>query len=190
MKYAFIREHAGRWPVVHLCRLLEVPRSAYYDWRDRPGQVIPPEELALRRRMKALFKASRDSLGSRTLGRKLRTGCRYLVKDFGTSQSPKSTRLRDSHCSPGRPASVPATDLPVGKPAATTPTMAGRRVGCACMSPIRRHARALRLPGTTRLVLRTSLAGSERQRNDRTHFVAVEIFARQLDAHQTSSLYV
>ena len=72
MKYGFIREHAGRWPVVHLCRLLGVRRSAYYDWRDRPGKIVPPEELALRQRMKVLFKASRDSLGSRTMTRKLR----------------------------------------------------------------------------------------------------------------------
>jgi len=72
VKYAFIWDHAGRWPVVHLCRLLGVPRSAYYDWRERPGRVIPPEELAIRQRMKALFRASRGSLGSRTLARKLR----------------------------------------------------------------------------------------------------------------------
>ena len=57
MKYAFIWEHAGRWPVVHLCCLLGVSRSAYYDWRGRPGRVIPPEELAMRQRMKALFRA-------------------------------------------------------------------------------------------------------------------------------------
>ena len=61
VKYGFIRDHAARWPVVHLCRLLGVRRSAYYDWRDRPGKVLPPEEFALRQRMKALFKASRDS---------------------------------------------------------------------------------------------------------------------------------
>ena len=72
MKYGFIREHAKRWPVVHQCRLLGVQRSAYYAWRDRPCKVIPPEELALRRRMKVLFRASRDSLGSRTLGENLR----------------------------------------------------------------------------------------------------------------------
>jgi putative transposase len=72
VKYGFIRNHAGRWPVVHLCRLLGVQRSAYYDWRDRPGKVIPPQELALRRRMKALFRASRDSLGSRTMMKNLR----------------------------------------------------------------------------------------------------------------------
>ncbi|MFC1348001.1 MAG: hypothetical protein G8D60_00645, partial [gamma proteobacterium symbiont of Phacoides pectinatus] len=28
--------------------------------------------------------------------------CRYLVKDFGTSQSPKSTRQRDSRYCPER----------------------------------------------------------------------------------------
>ncbi|WP_293726012.1 class I SAM-dependent methyltransferase [Thiolapillus sp.] len=33
--------------------------------------------------------------------------CRYLVIDFGTSKSPKSTRQPDSHYCPGRPASVP-----------------------------------------------------------------------------------
>ena len=71
MKYGFIRAHAGHWPVVHLCRLLGVPRSAYYDWRDQPCKVFPPEELALRRRMKELFRASRDSQGSRTLMKNL-----------------------------------------------------------------------------------------------------------------------
>ena len=91
MKYAFIRDHAHRWPVWHLCRLLEVPRSAYYDWRDRPDRVIPAQELALRRRMKALFDASRGSLGSRTLTHNLRqegfdvgrTRVRSLMKKLG-----------------------------------------------------------------------------------------------------------
>jgi len=72
VKYGFIREHARHWPVVHQCRLLGVQRSAYYGWRDKPCKVIPPEELALRRRMKELFRASRDSLGSRTLAENLR----------------------------------------------------------------------------------------------------------------------
>jgi len=72
VKYSFIREHAGHWPVNMLCRMLDVKRSAYYDWRDRPAKVIPPEELTLRRHMKALFAASRDSLGSRTMMKHLR----------------------------------------------------------------------------------------------------------------------
>ena len=72
MKYGFIREHTQRWPVVHLCRLLEVQRSAYYDWREQPGEVIAAQELVMRRRMKELFVASRASLGSRTMMKNLR----------------------------------------------------------------------------------------------------------------------
>jgi putative transposase len=72
MKYGFIRAQAEHYPVNLLCRQLGVQRSAYYDWRARPGTVIVPEELALRRRMKALFAASRNSLGSRTMMSNLR----------------------------------------------------------------------------------------------------------------------
>jgi putative transposase len=71
VKYAFIPEHAGRWPVTHQCRLLRVQRSACYDWRDRPCKVIPLKELPLRRRMKTLSEVSWDSLGSRMMMKKL-----------------------------------------------------------------------------------------------------------------------
>ena len=97
MKYAFIRDHADRWPVRHLCRLLGVQRSAYYDWRDRPERIIPAEELALRRRMKTLFNASRGSLGSRMLTKNLRqegfevgrTRVRKLMKKLGLTVKAK-----------------------------------------------------------------------------------------------------
>jgi putative transposase len=72
VKYGFIRDHANDYPVKLLCRMLCVQRSAYYDWRDRPGKVIGPDELALRRRMKELFAASRGSLGSRMMMNNLR----------------------------------------------------------------------------------------------------------------------
>lgn len=72
MKYRFIRQHSEHWPVLHLCRLLKVQRSAYYDWREQPGTVIAVQELALRRRMKELFALSRESLGSRTMMQNLR----------------------------------------------------------------------------------------------------------------------
>jgi len=72
VKYAFIQDHAKRWPVVHMCRLLGVKRSSYYDWRKQSAKVIPAKELTLRRRMKDLFKASRESLGSRRMAKQLR----------------------------------------------------------------------------------------------------------------------
>ena len=73
MRYGFIRAHADSYPVKLLCQMLDVQRSAYYDWRGSPCKVIGPEEMALRRRMKALFAASRESLGSRTMMKNLRT---------------------------------------------------------------------------------------------------------------------
>ena len=72
MKYDFIRTHAKEFPVKLLCWQLGVDRSAYYGWRARPCKIIAPEELMLRRRMKALFAASRGSLGSRTMMKNLR----------------------------------------------------------------------------------------------------------------------
>ena len=67
MKYGCIRAHDERYPLGLLCRMLSVQRSAYYEWRARPGKVAPAEELALRRRMKELFVGSRGSLGSRMM---------------------------------------------------------------------------------------------------------------------------
>ncbi|MFC1348653.1 MAG: hypothetical protein G8D59_13645, partial [gamma proteobacterium symbiont of Phacoides pectinatus] len=48
--------------------------------------------------------------------------CRYLVKDFGTSQSPKSTHQRDSRYCPDRPALI------------TTPSRTLQQ-SCSCATP-------------------------------------------------------
>ena len=51
---------------------MKVSSSAYYSWKKRPAKLLTVQELELYRRAKALFKASRHSLGSRTLSKKLR----------------------------------------------------------------------------------------------------------------------
>jgi putative transposase len=51
---------------------MQVSSSAYYAWNKRPGQLVGAETLRLHRRMKALFKQSRNSLGSREMMKKLR----------------------------------------------------------------------------------------------------------------------
>ena len=55
-----------------LCRVMRVSRSSYYDWCKRPGTIIDADTLYLHRRMKGLFKQSRQSLGSREMMKKLR----------------------------------------------------------------------------------------------------------------------
>ncbi|MFC1348553.1 MAG: hypothetical protein G8D60_03705, partial [gamma proteobacterium symbiont of Phacoides pectinatus] len=41
-----------------------------------------------------------QGLAPSVISNHIRQVCRYLVKDFGTSQSPKSTRQRDSRYCP------------------------------------------------------------------------------------------
>ena len=55
-----------------LCRVMQVSSSAYYDWLKRPSKIIDTDVLHLYRRMKALFKQSRQSLGSRKMVKALR----------------------------------------------------------------------------------------------------------------------
>lgn len=97
MKYGFIQQQAETYPVNLLCLMLGVQRSSYYDWRDRPSRIISAEELTLRRRMKALFAASRESLGSRMMMEHLRTEgfdigrdrTRRLMQRLGLQVKPK-----------------------------------------------------------------------------------------------------
>jgi putative transposase len=51
---------------------MQVSTSAYYAWRKRPGKLIDADVLHLHRRIKSLFKQSRNSLGSRELMKNLR----------------------------------------------------------------------------------------------------------------------
>src|SRR6516162_1866411 len=39
LRFAFMEGHEGEWPVSVLCAVLEVSRSGYYAWRERPESV-------------------------------------------------------------------------------------------------------------------------------------------------------
>ena len=51
---------------------MAVSRSMYYAWLKRPSDTLNEDTLRLYRRMKQLFRQSRDSLGSREMMKKLR----------------------------------------------------------------------------------------------------------------------
>ncbi|CAM0556297.1 IS3 family transposase ISPin3 [Vreelandella titanicae] len=51
---------------------MNVGKSAFYAWKARPAKVISAEELKLYRRTRLLFEASRNSLGSRELAKRLK----------------------------------------------------------------------------------------------------------------------
>lgn len=71
MRYQFIRDNATDFSVRLLCRVMRVSASAWYVWCKKPAET-PREDVAVRVRLKALFIASRQSAGSRSLTKKLR----------------------------------------------------------------------------------------------------------------------
>ncbi|EKT62600.1 transposase IS3/IS911 family protein [Providencia alcalifaciens Dmel2] len=50
---------------------MKTSRSAYYAWLKRPAKLITAEQLSLYRRAKVIFEQSRNSLGYRTLHKRL-----------------------------------------------------------------------------------------------------------------------
>ena len=73
MKYGFIREQQAHYPVTLLCRVMEVGSSAYYGWhKSDKSVVISHGHWRLCQQMKALFRESKESLGSRQMMKQLR----------------------------------------------------------------------------------------------------------------------
>ena len=72
MKFGFIKSLEEGYPVRMACHVMGVSTSSYYAWKNRPAKIISVDERHLNRRAKELFKATRNSLGSRELCKKLR----------------------------------------------------------------------------------------------------------------------
>lgn len=67
MRYAFIRAHAGEYPVQRLCAVLQVSRAGYYAWCQRgtqPASARQQANTALVEQIRAIHAASRTTYGS------------------------------------------------------------------------------------------------------------------------------
>jgi len=54
MRYRFIDDHRGVWPIAVQCDVLEVARSGYYAWRKRPPSVQAQLRAELTNRIQAI----------------------------------------------------------------------------------------------------------------------------------------
>ena len=72
MKYAWIDKHRDQFSVTRMCRLLEVSRSGYCQWRTRPPSDRAQANAVLDARVAALHAASRSSYGRPRIVRDLR----------------------------------------------------------------------------------------------------------------------
>ena len=72
MKYAWIDEHRDQYTVSRLCRVLQVSRSGYCQWRVRPPSPNTLANQALDAKVAAIHDASRRSYGRPRIVHKLR----------------------------------------------------------------------------------------------------------------------
>jgi transposase InsO family protein len=64
MKFAFIREHLTEYPGDLACEVLEVSRSGYYAWRDRPASARQRRREELSVKVRSAHAESRRTYGS------------------------------------------------------------------------------------------------------------------------------
>ncbi len=64
MKYVFVRNHRGAFPVDLMCQTLEVGSSGFYAWLNRPESPRSQENRRLLMEIKAVHKRSRTTYGS------------------------------------------------------------------------------------------------------------------------------
>ena len=71
MRYQFIKEQHGRFPVVVLCRALQVSQSGYFAWQRRTPSRRSREETHLLVQIQAVYQQSDKSYGSPRIQRDL-----------------------------------------------------------------------------------------------------------------------
>ena len=67
MKYAFIQSQSGIYAVTRLCQVLDVCRSAYYDWLGQATSPHQQEDERLTKKIKISHQNSRETYGSRRI---------------------------------------------------------------------------------------------------------------------------
>jgi putative transposase len=81
VRYRFIKEHEGRFPVSSLCRALQVSRSGYSVWRNRPESHRTRQEQELLACIRATHQESRGTYGSPRIHQELRAGNRACSRN-------------------------------------------------------------------------------------------------------------
>lgn len=65
MKYAWIDRHRQQYPIAMSCRVLDVSRSGFYEWRDRPPSQRQRQDTQLLGHIRRIHRFSRENYGAR-----------------------------------------------------------------------------------------------------------------------------
>ena len=72
MRFAFIQAHARIWPVIRMCRVLEVSKAGYYAWRARPLCERVKDDRVLCERIRQIQAEVKQRYGSPRVRMELR----------------------------------------------------------------------------------------------------------------------
>jgi len=72
VRYAWIEQHRDDYAVIRMCRLLEVSRTGYLQWRSRPPSARAQANAWLDAQVAAMHAASKHSYGRPRIVRSLR----------------------------------------------------------------------------------------------------------------------
>jgi len=75
-----MREHEGEYTIAALCRAMQVTRSGYYAWRDRPESARAIEDRALAEEIATIHAQKKQRYGTIRIGKELRSRGRRLSK--------------------------------------------------------------------------------------------------------------
>jgi transposase InsO family protein len=64
VRFAFLDKRRGKYPVVRLCKVLEVSRSGYYAWRQRPTSAREMANEQLAELIREVHRGSGETYGS------------------------------------------------------------------------------------------------------------------------------
>ena len=111
MKYAFIKSHRTTFSVNLMCNVMEVTRSAFYDWLNRPESVRSREDRQLGEKVKKIHDKSREIYGARRIRQELvedgepisRTRVGRLMKQQGLESKSKRKFKATTNSNHGRP---------------------------------------------------------------------------------------
>jgi len=71
VKFAFVKEHRDSWPVVAMCRVLQVSRSGFFAWLKRPASRRSKRQVELIKKIRAAHQQNRELYGSPRVHRAL-----------------------------------------------------------------------------------------------------------------------
>ena len=112
MKYAFIQSQSSVFPVTRLCQVLEVGRSAYYDWINSGPSQRQLEDARLTEKIKISHENSRQNYGSRRIKDDLQDEGETVSK-ARVLRLMKQEGLQSKHCKKFKATTNSKHELPI-----------------------------------------------------------------------------